>query len=76
MPDHVCKRLHQEHKHVPVMLLHDCVVTTQGNEALIDKIIKEEMVKFLGFKGQTKIKIGAHMNQYSMIAQKYSQYNL
>jgi uncharacterized protein YfbU (UPF0304 family) len=38
------------------MLLHDCVVTTQGNKALVDKIIKEEMVKFLGFKGQTETK--------------------
>jgi uncharacterized protein YfbU (UPF0304 family) len=56
MPDHVCKRLHQEHKHVPVMLFHDCVVTTQGNKALVDKIIKEEMVKFRGFKGQTETK--------------------
>ena len=38
------------------MPLHDCIVTTQGNETLIDKIIKEEMVKFLGFEGQTETK--------------------
>ena len=57
------------------MLLHDCIVTTQGNEALVNKIIKEEMVKFLGFGGQTETKNWDSYEPTFYDFSKYLQHN-
>ncbi|RZK17013.1 MAG: hypothetical protein EOO43_13910 [Flavobacterium sp.] len=53
--DTVCKRLNEDYPKIPIFTLHDCIVTTVGNEALVDQIIKEEMEKSFGFKGKTKV---------------------
>ncbi len=56
MIDIVCKRLHQQYPKMDFYLLHDCIVTTVGNEAIVEKVIKEEMKAFIGYEGQTETK--------------------
>lgn len=56
MIDVVCKRLVKEYPKLKFYLLHDCVVTTIGNEQLVADIIEEEMINFLGFAGKTEVK--------------------
>lgn len=46
----ICKRIFEEKvKTVPVFTVHDCFVTTQGNEDYLKKIIIEEFTTYIGY---------------------------
>ncbi len=53
---YVCKRLLNEHPAVPIFTLHDCLVTTAGNEFLVRQIMEEEINQFMGMVPGMKIK--------------------
>ena len=45
----ICKRIWREgNRQVPVFTIHDCVVTTVGNEKFVAKIMDEELTKCIG----------------------------
>ncbi len=46
----VCKRISLEHPTLPIFTIHDSVLTTDGNQLYIEKVIKEEAFKLTGLK--------------------------
>jgi len=49
--DRVCKRVWKEgNQQVPIFTIHDCVVTTVGNEEFVAKIMDEELTKCIGLR--------------------------
>jgi len=46
--DVICKRISEERPTLPLFTIHDCIVTTVGNEQYVAAVIKEEMEKFVG----------------------------
>ena len=44
----ICNRIAFEKPQLPIFTIHDCIVTTVGNEQYVSKIIKEEMQKIVG----------------------------
>ena len=46
--DVICKRISEEKPDLPIFTIHDCIVTTVGNEQYVSNIIIEEMEKFVG----------------------------
>jgi hypothetical protein len=53
---YVCKRLLKDHPEIPIFTLHDCLVTTAGNETLVKQIMEEEIKQFMGIVPGMKIK--------------------
>ena len=45
MINRVCRRLMQEHQEVPVVTIHDSILTTRKNVTLVRKIIEEEFLR-------------------------------
>ena len=45
MIDRVCRRLMQEHQEVPVVTIHDSILTTRKNVNLVKRIIEEEFIR-------------------------------
>lgn len=54
MQGFVCKRLQQEYPELPIFTLHDCLITTAGNEVLITKVMEEGITKYMGFTPKMK----------------------
>ena len=50
MIQNVCKRISLEHPTLPIYTIHDSVLTTDGNQEYVAKIIKEEAFKITGLK--------------------------
>ncbi len=46
--DVICKRISEEKHDLPIFTIHDCIVTTVGNEHYVSNVITEEMEKFVG----------------------------
>ena len=44
----VCKRISLEKPHLPIFTIHDSVVTIQGSENYVSRILKEEIKKATG----------------------------
>jgi hypothetical protein len=44
----ICNRIAFEKPQLPIFTIHDCIVTTVGNEQYVSSIIKEEMEKIVG----------------------------
>jgi folylpolyglutamate synthase/dihydropteroate synthase len=57
MIQNVCKRISSEHPTLPIFTIHDSVLTTDGNQEYIAKIIKEEALKIIGLKVSLGIEI-------------------
>jgi hypothetical protein len=47
--DVICNRIEKEHPNVPYLTLHDCILTTVGNEELVQEIMVEEITKIMGY---------------------------
>lgn len=44
-----CKRIFEEYnKQIPVFTIHDSIVTTVGNEKIVESILMEEFTKYIG----------------------------
>ncbi len=46
--DVICTRISVEKPDLPIFTIHDCIVTTIGNEQYVSNIVKEEMEKAVG----------------------------
>ena len=57
MIQNVCKRISLEHPALPIFTIHDSVLTTDGNQEYVAKIIKEEAFKITGLKVSLGIEI-------------------
>ena len=56
MQHFVCKRLQADHPNVPIFTLHDCIVTTQGNEQLVRQVMEDGIRQYVGYVPEMKIK--------------------
>lgn len=45
----VAKRIAKEQPKLPILTIHDSIVTTVGNEEYVQSVLKEEMTKAMGF---------------------------
>jgi hypothetical protein len=52
---HVCARIAAEHKHIPIFTIHDSIVTTVGNEFIVEKIMRDELIGITGLCPTLKI---------------------
>lgn len=50
-----CKRLSKEYPDIPPFTIHDCILTTSGNEKIVDAILKEEIKNYIGHEPKTNI---------------------
>ena len=57
MIQNVCIRISSEHPTLPIFTIHDSVLTTDGNQEYVAKIIKEEAFKITGLKVYLGIEI-------------------
>jgi hypothetical protein len=57
MIQNVCKRISLEQPTLPIFTIHDSVLTTDGNQEYVAKIIKEEAFKLTGLKVSLGIEI-------------------
>lgn len=48
----ITKRIANENPDLPIFTIHDSIVTTNGNEGYIQKVMEEEMTKIFGFPPQ------------------------
>ena len=46
--DVVCEKLCELHPDLPIFTIHDSLLTTEGNEKLVEPIIIEELYMFIG----------------------------
>ena len=44
------------YSNIPIFTLHDCIVTTSGNEMLIEQVMKSSIREFLGYSPKTETK--------------------
>ena len=54
----VAKRITKEKPRLPILTIHDSIVTTVGNEEYVQSVLKDEMAKAIGFscRGQELVK--------------------
>lgn len=57
MIQNVCKRISVEHPELPIFSIHDSVLTTDGNQKYVEKIIEDEAFKITGLKVSMGIEI-------------------
>lgn len=50
MIQRVCQRISKEQPKLPIFTIHDSIVTTDGNQDYVSKVIKEEAYKLTGLK--------------------------
>jgi len=53
--DIICKGISIEHPNIPIFTVHDSIITTEGNEKIVNEIIIQEIENWTGFKPTTKI---------------------
>ncbi|WP_147204852.1 hypothetical protein [Segetibacter aerophilus] len=54
--DVICKRVAQEYPDIPFFTIHDSIITTKGNEALLESIMTQEIEAWTGYKPPLKCK--------------------
>lgn len=54
MQGFVCKRLQADYPKIPIFTLHDCLITTAGNEGTVMEVMQQEIAKFMGYAPQMK----------------------
>lgn len=57
MIQNVCKRISIEHPTLPIFTIHDSILTTDGNQKYVEKIIEEEAFKITGLKVSIGVEI-------------------
>jgi hypothetical protein len=60
--DRICKRIAQEKPRLPIFTIHDCVITTVGNEEYVDSIMREFLSLYIGYQPSLKIE---HWTEYT-----------
>jgi len=53
----ICRRIGKERPDLPLFTIHDCVVTTFGNEAYVKSVMEEELFDFVGSKPMIKVEL-------------------
>ena len=48
------RRINTEKRSLPIYTLHDCILTTKGNEDYVERIMKEEFAHCIGFQPHCK----------------------
>ena len=49
------KRQARERPNLPIFTIHDSIVTTVGNEAYVQSVLKEELTKAIGWPPQVAL---------------------
>jgi hypothetical protein len=52
----VCKKIHELHPDIPMYTIHDSILTTKGNEAVVRKIMVDEVLRWTGNTPQVEVK--------------------
>ena len=52
--DVIGKRISEEHPHIPLFTIHDNILTTKSNEAIVKQVMEEETLSFLGKAAKIK----------------------
>lgn len=47
--DIICKRINKFYPEIPLFTIHDNIITTLGNEGVVDDILKEEIERWTGY---------------------------
>lgn len=45
----ICKRINEQYPYIPLFTIHDCILTTKGNEYTVKAIIEEELLRWIGY---------------------------
>lgn len=53
--ERICKRISVERPDLPLFTIHDSIVTTEGNEGYIEKVMGEELLNYVGYPAHFKI---------------------
>jgi hypothetical protein len=48
--DVICKKISQLHPEIPLFTIHDSIITTQGNESIVEAIMRQEIEGLIGYK--------------------------
>lgn len=48
--DIICKAISKIHPHIPLFTIHDNIITTKGNELIVEEIMKQEIHKWTGYE--------------------------
>lgn len=51
----ICERIDKEYKHIPIFTIHDCIVTTEGNEGIVKQIVNDVLLTEIGKAPKLKI---------------------
>jgi hypothetical protein len=54
--DVICKKISALHPHIPLFTIHDSILTTQGNEAIVEDIMAREIQNWTGHKASFGMK--------------------
>lgn len=52
----VCKRIALNHPDLPLFTIHDSIITTKGNEGIVEEIMNREIENLTGYKASFEIK--------------------
>ena len=54
--DNICKKINELYPHIPLFTVHDSIITTKENEAIVADIMRSEIYKRMGYEPQVKTK--------------------
>lgn len=54
--NHICPYIAEKQPNIPLFTIHDCIVTTAGNEGFVESIMKEKLESLTGLPAHLKIK--------------------
>lgn len=52
----VCKEISKKYPHIPLFTIHDSIITTKGNESIVEATMSAEIAKWVGNKPQLEVK--------------------
>jgi hypothetical protein len=53
--NNACNKITLTHTEIPIFTLHDSIITTEGHENTVKKILNDEIVKYIGLEPNLKI---------------------
>ena len=53
--DVICKKISEEHPEIPLFTIHDSILSTQGNESIVEAFMTQEIKKFIGHEPKIAI---------------------
>ncbi len=56
MLDVVCKTISELHPELPLLTVHDSIITTKGNEAIVENLMRCKIYKWMGYEPLVKTK--------------------